>query len=640
MKKFIKGFVAVGLTTILVFAYLPAVMYRDSAVIPADLPVDITAKYPPVASASVDDNMNARAGSAFVRKGAVNIRSGPAADYPVIGTAKKGLHIPVQGSFINGWMKVSYGNTYGYMDGKYLSDFSYEDEKTQPDTSVIQSVSKDESNTSESSTSAEHTTAKPDKTEGGRVPAEEMDGFGIAARKLNLRKGNSMDSPVLTAVPKGASVRMKGRYPNGWYLVVYNGMSGCVDSGYIEDIQIIPPGKRTTKPSEATQGKTEPETGGVLPKLPRTPGVEIFYAGSEAKDNINVRTEPSRHASKRGVIPQGTMVRIVGRVLNSNWYQIAYLSGYGYVNGVCLKDIMEVDPAGLYMNKTSLTLGVAGSKRLMLHSLAVQELVADVEWISSAPAIAQVSRQGIVTGISPGSVLITAKDKKSGKTLTCTVSVLEYKPAARIPGVPVYNQVAAGYPTGCEQFSMRIMFDFYGYKVSTQDMVDALTVSPAPYVRNGKAYGGDPAFSFIGDPKKKKPEGFGCLPSAIAQGMNRYMDKVGGKHQAYDITGCDEETIYSYISQGIPVLVASGFLPSVNNPVKQPDWTWEIDSGPNKGKSVTWWRSRHVMVVVGYDEDYVYVSDPWFSRQKRFNKADWLADWNRVDRHTVVLLKK
>lgn len=46
------------------------------------------------------------------------------------------------------------------------------------------------------------------------------------------------------------------------------------------------------------------------------------------------------------------------------------------------------------------------------------------------------------------------------------------------------------------------------------------------------------------------------------------------------------------------------------------------------------------MVVVGYDDEYVYINDPWFSKEKRFNKADWLADWERVDRHTVVLLEK
>lgn len=44
-------------------------------------------------------------------------------------------------------------------------------------------------------------------------------------------------------------------------------------------------------------------------------------------------------------------------------------------------------------------------------------------------------------------------------------------------------------------------------------------------------------------------------------------------------------------------------------------------------------------MIVGYDANYIYVNDPCFSQPQRYNKQDWIDDWNRVDRHTVVMVK-
>ena len=622
VKKFIKWLVAVCFAAVILFSCLLAGQYHNS-----DLPPEITMEYPLVRSAPMDENMTARTGDVLVKSRRVNVRSGPSADFPVIGAAEKGNRLSVQGEFANGWMKIVCGKRYGYINGRYL-DFVNEEHLMPQDDAFALEITSDQK-------IFESIVSSGINKEDGFCHTskinffENADGFGTAARGLNIRADNSVHSAVLAVVPRGAAVRIRGKYPNGWYQVIYNGVSGCVRSAYIRDIQIIPPSRRNMELNVSAQEKTN-----------TPPDVEAYYACGEAKDHLVVWASHTQKDEKVGVVPQGTTVRITGKVQESGWYQIAYGSGFGFINGDYLKDVLEVSQKSFYLNKNNLSVGVSGKKQLWVNDLSHQVTIADIQWSSSNSEVAEVNQKGVVTGIAPGSAQITAKDRTSGKILDCTVTVVEYKPAAHISGVPVYNQVEGGYPTGCEQFSMRMIFNFYGYHASVQDMVDALTVSPAPYLRDGKTYGGDPSLSFIGDPKKKKPEGFGCLPSAIERGMNRYMEKIEGRHKAYDITGCDEEVIYHCISKGIPVLTASGYLPSVNSPVKQPDWTWEIDGGPNKGKSVTWWRSRHVMVVVGYDDDYIYVNDPWFSREKRFNKADWLADWNRVDRHTVVLMEK
>lgn len=538
----------------------------------------------------------------------LNVRAGNATRFEKLGTLPKGTKVRITGVYSNQWYQIVYAGGTGAVCGDYLKE--------------IQPVE------------------KPTTTQPSTQPEENitvMDAYGTTTANLNLRRGNGTQYEILALIPKGTRVRITGRYANQWYRVAYQDKTGCVSGEYLKDVV---PVTQPTEPATSVPA-TAPEEPATVPAVrPEDVGMEAYYARGETTDNLNVRKGPSTSYDKLGVIPNGSAVGIIGRFPKTNWYKIVYESGYGYVCADYITRIVPVDNSGLYMDVQELTLRVNVSRKLRVYSLFAQGGAIEAKWKSSAPEIVTVDRDGKVTAIAKGSAVITAEDPSGSGSVSCKITVLNYKESAKISGIPVYNQLTAGYPTGCEQFSARMLVNFYGYRATAQDMVNAITLSSAPYTKNKVKYGGDPSRSFVGDPKKKKPLGYGCLPSAIAAGINRYMAQVGGSYQAVDISGCGMDTIYSYISQGIPVLAASAYLPSVNNPVKVKEWTWIVDSGPNKGQSVTWWRSRHVMVIVGYDANYIYVNDPCFNTQQKFNKKDWVDDWNRVDRHTLVMLKK
>ncbi len=759
MKNSVQKMAAFGMAAAISGACLIQPALSGPLEIPAELSTQATVEVPLMMAPGADNGITARMGTAVVSGNTVNVRSGPSSSYSIIGTVKKGRKLTLQGSFANGWFKISYGNGYGYITGQYLTNISYHNDNSltvynatavttaalnvrkgngtgyaklgaiAKGTSVTITgkyangwyeikykngkgcVSGDYLKNIKETGTGQGTTQKPmTQPPVTSQTFSKMDAEAITTDALNVRKGNGTGYAKLGVLAKGASVTITGKYTNGWYEIKYKNGKGCVSGDYLKNIKqtgtaqgttqkpvtqppvtgqifskmdataittdalnvrkgngtgyaklgVLAKGTSVTITGKYTNGWyeikykngkgcvsstylkniktiTEPSTG---TNPPSEPGMTAFYAKGVTTDNLNVRSDPSTKKAKIGTLPQGTVVGIVGKFEKTNWYKIVYRSGYGYVSGTYLKNVVQVDASGIYLSDSNLSLKQNASQTLALYSLFSQGKLSNVQWVSSNAKVASVSANGVVTGVSAGTAVITATDNASGKKMTCTVTVLNYKDSARISGVPNYNQLTSGYPTGCEQFSARMLVNYYGYHASTEDIVNAITLSPAPYTKNGKKYGGDPSNSFVGDPKKKKPYGYGCLPSAIVQGINRYMEKVGGAYRAKDISGCDIETIYSYISRGIPVIAGSAYLPSANNPVKEPAWTWTIDSGPNKGKSVTWWRNRHVMVVVGYDANYIYVNDPCFNTMQKFNKADWIADWNRVDRHTVVLVEK
>lgn len=491
----------------------------------------------------------------------LNVRKGNGTNYEKLGTLPKGTTVQIIGVYKNKWYQIKYGSGIGAVCGDYLKN--------------IKPV--------ETTTTAP-TTAQP------QDEFAAMNARATTTANLNMRKGNSTKYEIIALIPNGTVINVIGRYSNNWYRVNYQGQVGCVSGDYLKNITEITQPAETTSTSALTTTETTvtataepttiPEETTTQPAVrPEDNGIVSFYGRGVTTDNLNVRKGPSTAYDKLGTIPAGTTVALVGKFPKTNWYKIIYGSDYAYVCGDYLKNIVELDESGLYMDSRELTLRLEESRKLKVYSLFNHGGEADVDWQSDAPEIVSVDANGNVTANACGSAVITATDKSGRGSISCTINVLSYSASAHISGVPIYNQLTSGYPTGCEQFSARMLVNYYGGTATAEDMVKAITLSPAPYLKGKVKYGGDPSSSFVGDPKQKKPYGFGCLPSAITAGINRYMAQIGGGYKAVDISGCDMETIYSYISKGVPVLAASAYLPSVNNPYKDSSYSWVIDRG-------------------------------------------------------------
>lgn len=129
----------------------------------------------------------------------VNFRKGPGTNNSVIKALSKGTKV----GFIsesNGWAKINYNGSIGYISSKYLG-----------------AINSNNNNTNEE---ADNTVKYNKEVTGSRV---------------NLRKGPGTNYPVVTSLSRGTSVGVISE-SNGWSKINYNGSIGYMSSSYLGTI--------------------------------------------------------------------------------------------------------------------------------------------------------------------------------------------------------------------------------------------------------------------------------------------------------------------------------------------------------------------------------------------------------------------
>ncbi|CAM4511327.1 uncharacterized protein YjdB/arabinogalactan endo-1,4-beta-galactosidase [Paenibacillus endophyticus] len=94
------------------------------------------------------------------------------------------------------------------------------------------------------------------------------------------------------------------------------------------------------------------------------------------------------------------------------------LQGYGTYT------VAQTDPTGITLTKSSTTIRVGQSEKLLPTITPMNEVLTDSEilWTSSASGVVTVNSKGFVTGVSPGSATITAKVGNVSTTISVTVN--------------------------------------------------------------------------------------------------------------------------------------------------------------------------------------------------------------------------
>jgi uncharacterized protein YjdB len=118
------------------------------------------------------------------------------------------------------------------------------------------------------------------------------------------------------------------------------------------------------------------------------------------------------------------------------------------LNAACPVDGGEtvVAVTGVSLNKETLSL-VAGDTETLIAAVAPEDAANKaVTWASSAPAVAAVNDEGLVSAVAPGTEVITVTTADGGKTADCTVTVTPVPvavvgimdvPAGEMPGIPL-----------------------------------------------------------------------------------------------------------------------------------------------------------------------------------------------------------
>lgn len=194
-----------------------------------------------------------------------------------------------------------------------------------------------------------------------------------------------------------------------------------------------------------------------------------------------------------------------------------------------------------------------------------------------------------------------------------------------IQKVPYINQFTLGYPTGCEAVSATMVLKYKGYNVSVKDVIKNTKTGSKKYQgADGLWYGANPFEEFVGDPSLGLGKGsYGVFAKPIANAMAVY---ASGK--VTNISGCSENELFNQVSKGNPVVVWC-----VKNAGNLKDGvTWHYDGGTFKELV-----GEHCAVLIGYDENYVYLNDPSAGENVKQSKSKFISNWKQLFSQAIVI---
>lgn len=175
-------------------------------------------------------------------------------------------------------------------------------------------------------------------------------------------------------------------------------------------------------------------------------------------------------------------------------------------------------------------------------------------------------------------------------------------------------------PTGCEVTSLTMTLNYLGVNADKSDIADN-------YIDKGPIGSTDFNKKFVGDPRDVNS--YGCYAPVIVNAANKYLTAKGSSLNATNISGKDlEELFTSYIDKNIPVIVWG----TVDNREGRYTTTWKVD-----GQDLKWYSPEHCMVLVGYDNDKVWVADPMHGDVRSYKKSTFKDRYNSLKKQAVVI---
>ncbi|ABG85681.1 SH3 domain-containing protein [Clostridium perfringens] len=245
---------------------------------------------------------------------ALNVRQASTTSSRIIGSLKGGEKVNIINES-NGFYKIEFNNSYGYVYSKYISKDGG-DEKAQ----IVKQEEVKKEKVDESKKEAKSTT----KAEPIVFAIRYLNKTGIVnvSSSLNVREGASTSSKVIGSLSGNSKVTIVGE-EGAFYKIEYKGSRGYVAKEYVKDV---------TENSNSNQGTQTPEK----PSIPEnTEKIGIVNVSS----SLNVRERASISSKVIGSLSGNSKVTIVGE--EGAFYKIEYKGSRGYVAKEYVKDVTE-----------------------------------------------------------------------------------------------------------------------------------------------------------------------------------------------------------------------------------------------------------------------------------------------------------
>ncbi|CAG7622381.1 C39 family peptidase [Paenibacillus allorhizosphaerae] len=176
-------------------------------------------------------------------------------------------------------------------------------------------------------------------------------------------------------------------------------------------------------------------------------------------------------------------------------------------------------------------------------------------------------------------------------------------------------------PSGCELTSLTMLLQYYGVNKSKMELLPEMKRDSTPirYNKDGTiAYWGNPNIGFVGE-ITGSAKGFGIYHAALFDLLKEYVPS------AVDLTREPFSKLERQVSEGFPVVAWT----TIDYQVPEKWMTWDTDLGPIQTTFM-----EHAVLIVGYDEQSVYVNDPLTGKRK-IEKSRFIATWEAMGRQAL-----
>ena len=230
---------------------------------------------------------------------ALNVRQAATSNSRIVGSLKGGEKVNII-SESNGFYKIEFNNSYGYVYSKYIS----KDGKSENVQAVKQEEVKKEAKVAPKAAPVVLAARSLNKT-----------GIVNVSSSLNVRSGASTSSKVIGSLSGNSKVTIIGE-EGAFYKIEYKGSHGYVAKEYIKDI--------TESNNNSNQGTT------TTPEKPSTPENSKKTGVVTASKGLNVRKEANTSSQIVGILNSGESVEILGE--ENGFYKITYKGQEAYAS--------------------------------------------------------------------------------------------------------------------------------------------------------------------------------------------------------------------------------------------------------------------------------------------------------------------
>ncbi|WP_349406192.1 SH3 domain-containing protein [Clostridium perfringens] len=231
---------------------------------------------------------------------ALNVRQASTTNSRIIGSLKGGEKVNII-SESNGFYKIEFNNSYGYVYSKYISKDG--------DSEKIQVVKQEEVKKEKVDESKKEAKATP-KAEPVVLAVRSLNKTGIVnvSSSLNVRSSASTSSKVIGSLSGNTKVTIVGE-EGAFYKIEYKASHGYVAKEYIKDIK----DEVVTEPEKPSNPENSNKTGVVT-----------------ASKGLNVRKEANTSSQIIGILNSGESVEIIGE--ENGFYKITYKGQEAYAS--------------------------------------------------------------------------------------------------------------------------------------------------------------------------------------------------------------------------------------------------------------------------------------------------------------------